>query len=63
MAHDMLANMSVADTDDADAFSGAKKQDLRRKVQYARGSDADFLLDSRPYKKVGLTLRLARIVD
>jgi hypothetical protein len=51
-----LANTTTADADEADVFSGANRQDLRRKVQYARGSDADFLLDPRPYKKVGWTL-------
>jgi hypothetical protein len=48
--------MCVADTDEADSFSDANKQDLKRKVQYARGSDPDFLSDPRPYKKVGLGL-------
>ncbi|KAH8731168.1 RXT2-like protein [Phaeosphaeriaceae sp. PMI808] len=39
------------DTDEGDSPFGADKQDLKRKVQYARGSDPDFLLDPRPYKK------------
>lgn len=40
------------DTDDSDSFYGDGRQDLKRKVQYARGSDPDFLAEPRPYKKV-----------
>jgi hypothetical protein len=42
----------AADMEDGDSFPGSNKQDLKRKVQYARGSDPDFLADTRPYKKV-----------
>jgi hypothetical protein len=51
----------AADTDEGDSFSGSTKQDLKRKVQYARGSDSDFLSDPRPYKKVrfGLCARVS----
>jgi hypothetical protein len=51
-----LELISAADTDEGDSFSGSTKQDLKRKVQYARGSDSDFLLDPRPYKKVSFEL-------
>ncbi|KAL5114662.1 hypothetical protein ACEQ8H_007456 [Pleosporales sp. CAS-2024a] len=46
-----LLRADDADTDEGDAFSPANKQHLKRKVQYARGSDADFLSDPRRYKK------------
>lgn len=41
----------AADTDEADAFDDENRQDLKRKVQYARGSDPDFLSDPRPYRR------------
>jgi hypothetical protein len=44
----------AADTDEADNFYGDNRQDLKRKVQYARGSDPDFLSEPRPYRKVRL---------
>ncbi|KAF2833227.1 hypothetical protein CC86DRAFT_279026 [Ophiobolus disseminans] len=46
-----LLRKDDTDTDEADAFNNDSRQDLKRKVQYARGSDPDFLLDPRPYKK------------
>jgi len=42
----------AADTDESDSFYSDGRQDLKRKVQYARGSDPDFLSEPRPYKKV-----------
>ncbi|KAH5073478.1 hypothetical protein HBI42_037130 [Parastagonospora nodorum] len=46
-----LLRKDDTDTDEGDPFSSANKQDLKRKVQYARGSDSDFLSDPRRYKK------------
>ncbi|KAF2034866.1 hypothetical protein EK21DRAFT_97095 [Setomelanomma holmii] len=46
-----LLRRNDADTDDGESQLDENKQDLRRKVHYARGSDPDFLLDPRPYKK------------
>ncbi|KAH7095373.1 RXT2-like protein [Paraphoma chrysanthemicola] len=46
-----LLRRDDTDTDDGESITDENKQDLRRKVHYARGSDADFLLDPRPYKK------------
>ncbi|KAL6703245.1 hypothetical protein ACN47E_010033 [Coniothyrium glycines] len=40
-----------SDADDSDSLFASNKQDLRRKVHYARASDPDFLADPRPYKK------------
>ncbi|EMD91485.1 hypothetical protein COCC4DRAFT_188455 [Bipolaris maydis ATCC 48331] len=40
-----------SDTEDSETALGSNKQDLRRKVHYARASDPDFLADPRPYKK------------
>lgn len=45
----------VADAEDDAPFAN-QRHDLRRKVQYARASDPDFLSDPRPYKKVCLGL-------
>ncbi|KAF1941786.1 hypothetical protein EJ02DRAFT_346880 [Clathrospora elynae] len=47
-----LLRRDDSDTEDTDTLFGSNKQDLRRKVHYARASDADFLTDARPYKKV-----------
>lgn len=46
-----LLRQDDTDTDDGESFAGPYKQDLKRKVQYARGSDADFPTDIRPFKK------------
>ncbi|EDU39992.1 conserved hypothetical protein [Pyrenophora tritici-repentis Pt-1C-BFP] len=40
-----------SDTEDSETTLSNKKQDLRRKVHYARASDPDFLTDPHPYKK------------
>ncbi|KAI4686609.1 uncharacterized protein J4E84_005890 [Alternaria hordeiaustralica] len=40
-----------SDTEDSETPLNSNKQDLRRKVHYARASDPDFLSDPRPYKK------------
>ncbi|XPS74984.1 hypothetical protein M3J09_007096 [Ascochyta lentis] len=40
-----------ADAADADSPFADYRQDLKRKSQYARASDPDFLADPRPYKK------------
>ncbi|CAN9148157.1 unnamed protein product [Alternaria alternata] len=40
-----------SDTEDSETPFSSNKQDLRRKVHYARASDPDFLSDPRPYKK------------
>ena len=45
-----------ADTDESDSFYSDGRQDLKRKVQYARGSDPDFLSEPRRYKKVSSDL-------
>ena len=42
----------AADLDEADSPFANYRQDLKRKSQYARASDPDFLSDPRPYKKV-----------
>lgn len=44
----------AADLDEADSPFATRRQDLKRKSQYARASDPDFLTDPRPYKKVRL---------
>lgn len=41
-----------ADLEETDSPFTDYRQDLKRKSQYARASDPDFLLDPRPYKKV-----------
>lgn len=46
------------DLEDADAPFADYRQDLKRKSQYARASDPEFLSDPRPYKKVRLQLRV-----
>lgn len=46
----------AADTDESDNFYSNDRQDLKRKVQYARASDPDFLSEPRPYKKVSSDL-------
>ena len=40
----------AVDTEDESPFS-TNKQDLRRRVHYARASEPDFLSDPQPYKK------------
>ncbi|KAG9197468.1 hypothetical protein G6514_001536 [Epicoccum nigrum] len=40
-----------SDLEDADAPFADHRQDLKRKSQYARASDPEFLSDPRPYKK------------
>ncbi|KAJ4380755.1 hypothetical protein N0V86_004117 [Didymella sp. IMI 355093] len=40
-----------SDLEEADSPFADYRQDLKRKSQYARASDPDFLLDPRPYKK------------
>lgn len=52
----------TADTEEDAPFS-SNKQDLRRKVHYARASDPDFLLDPRLYKKVRFTSTLCAVKD
>ncbi|KAA8625159.1 hypothetical protein PtrSN002B_007104 [Pyrenophora tritici-repentis] len=47
-----------SDTEDSETTLSNKKQDLRRKVHYARASDPDFLTDPHPYKKVCRRARL-----
>ncbi|KAK1915666.1 hypothetical protein P3342_003476 [Pyrenophora teres f. teres] len=47
-----------SDTEDSETALSNKKQDLRRKVHYARASDPDFLTDPHPYKKVCISARL-----
>ncbi|CAO2650602.1 Nn.00g018940.m01.CDS01 [Neocucurbitaria sp. VM-36] len=51
MKRKILRRDDSADTDEADPPFSSQKQDLKRKVHYARASDPDFLLDPRPYKK------------
>ncbi|KAH7414195.1 RXT2-like protein [Phaeosphaeria sp. MPI-PUGE-AT-0046c] len=46
-----LLRQEDTDTDEGESFASPYKQDLKRKVQYARGSDADFPTDVRPFKK------------
>lgn len=45
--------------EDADAPFADYRQDLKRKSQYARASDPEFLSEPRPYKKVRLEPHLA----
>ncbi|KAJ8116227.1 hypothetical protein OPT61_g2301 [Boeremia exigua] len=40
-----------SDPEEADSPFASYRQDLKRKSQYARASDPDFLSDTRPYKK------------
>ncbi|KAJ4985709.1 rxt2-like protein [Stagonosporopsis vannaccii] len=46
-----LLRGSDSDLEDADSPFANYRQDLKRKSQYARASDPDFLSDPRPYKK------------
>ncbi|KAF1911771.1 RXT2-like protein [Ampelomyces quisqualis] len=46
-----LLRRDDSDADEGDVLSSSNRQDLKRKVHYARGRDADFLADPRPYKK------------
>jgi hypothetical protein len=46
--------MIAADLEDTDTHFADYRQDLKRKSQYARASDPEFLADPRPYKKVRL---------
>lgn len=41
----------TADTDESDSLFNSHRQDLKRKVHYARGGDPDFLSNPQPYKK------------
>ena len=45
---------AAADLEEAESPFADYRQDLKRKSQYARSSDPDFLSDPRPYKKVRL---------
>jgi len=47
-------SQSSADLEEADSPFADSRQDLKRKSQYARASDPDFLSDPRPHKKVRL---------
>ncbi|KAF1840996.1 uncharacterized protein K460DRAFT_359534 [Cucurbitaria berberidis CBS 394.84] len=40
-----------SESEEEESPFGSHKQDLKRKVHYARASDPDFLSDPRPYKK------------
>lgn len=53
---------TAADLEDADSPFADYRHDLKRKSQYARASDPDFLSDPRPYKKVWLHLCAASAV-
>ncbi|RMZ69207.1 RXT2 [Pyrenophora seminiperda CCB06] len=46
-----LLRKDDSDAEDSETPLSNKKQDLRRKVHYARASDPDFLTDAHPYKK------------
>lgn len=41
----------ASDDDEPDTLHN-RQQSLKRKAQYSRSGDADFLADPRPYKKV-----------
>lgn len=43
--------MLASDDDEPDTLHN-RQQSLKRKAQYSRSGDADFLADPRPYKKV-----------
>jgi hypothetical protein len=49
LEHRLTATVDAGETDSPFADY---RQDLKRKSQYARASDPDFLSDPRPYKKV-----------